>query len=176
VRWREAGVWDRTLDAVSAAYAGDLIMIDSSCVRVHQHGATGKKGDHDGGMGRSRGGMSTKIHALVDAEGRPIRIALTPGQAHDGIAAEELLTNLEPGATLVADKVYDSNAIREQAQEQDVWANIPPKTNRKGSFVSAPFCTATEIWSRASLTGLNGSAALPRDMTRTMRTSWPPSS
>ena len=44
VCWREAGVWDRILDAVSAAYDGDLIMIDSSCVRVHQHGATGKKG------------------------------------------------------------------------------------------------------------------------------------
>jgi transposase len=44
VRWREAGVWDRILDAVSAAYDGDLIMIDSSCVRVHQHGASGKKG------------------------------------------------------------------------------------------------------------------------------------
>ena len=42
--WREAGVWDRILNAVSAAYDGDLIMIDSSCVRVHQHGATGKKG------------------------------------------------------------------------------------------------------------------------------------
>ena len=44
VRWRKAGVWDRILDAVSAAYDGDLIMIDSSCVRVHQHGASGKKG------------------------------------------------------------------------------------------------------------------------------------
>lgn len=37
-------MWDRILDAVWAAYNGDLIMIDSSCVRVHQHGATGKKG------------------------------------------------------------------------------------------------------------------------------------
>jgi transposase len=44
VRWREAGVEDSIMDAVSAAYDGDLIMIDSSCVRVHQHGATGKKG------------------------------------------------------------------------------------------------------------------------------------
>jgi transposase len=44
VRWRKAGVWDRLLEAVSAAYDGDIIMIDSSCVRVHQHGATGKKG------------------------------------------------------------------------------------------------------------------------------------
>jgi hypothetical protein len=44
VRWREAGVWDRVLQAISAAYDGALIMIDSSNVRVHQHGATGKKG------------------------------------------------------------------------------------------------------------------------------------
>ncbi len=44
VRWRKAGVWDDLLHAVSAAYDGDIIMIDSSCVRVHQHGATGKKG------------------------------------------------------------------------------------------------------------------------------------
>jgi transposase len=90
-------------------------------------------------MGRSRGGLSTKIHALVDAEGRPIRISLTPGQAHDGAAAEALLADLKPGATLLADKAYDSNAIRQQAQEQGIWANIPPKSNRKGSFVFSAF-------------------------------------
>ena len=88
-------------------------------------------------MGRSRGGLSTKIHALVDAEGRPIRISLTPGQAHDGTAADALLKDLKPGAILLADKAYDSNAIRQQAQ--DVWANIPPKSNRKGSFVFNAF-------------------------------------
>lgn len=44
VRWRKAGVWDRLLAAVSAAYDGDIVMIDSTCVRVHQHAATGKKG------------------------------------------------------------------------------------------------------------------------------------
>ena len=90
-------------------------------------------------MGRSRGGLTTKIHALVDAEGRPIRIALTPGQAHDGTAAEGLLADLKPSVTLLADKAYDSNAIRQQAQEQDVWANIPPKQNRKGAFVFSAF-------------------------------------
>jgi transposase len=46
---------------------------------------------------------------------------------------------LKPGATLLADKAYDSNAIRDQAQEQDVWANIPPMSNRKGSFVFSAF-------------------------------------
>lgn len=45
VRWRKAGVWDRLLAAVSAAFEGEIVMIDSTCVRVHQHGATGKEGD-----------------------------------------------------------------------------------------------------------------------------------
>jgi transposase len=44
VRWRTAGVWDRILEAIATAYDGDIVMIDSSCVRVHQHGASGKKG------------------------------------------------------------------------------------------------------------------------------------
>ena len=44
VRWRKAGVWDRLLAAVSTAFEGEIVMIDSTCVRVHQHGATGKKG------------------------------------------------------------------------------------------------------------------------------------
>ena len=43
-RWRAAGVWDRILDAISEACDGDIVMIDSSCVRVHQHGAAGKRG------------------------------------------------------------------------------------------------------------------------------------
>jgi hypothetical protein len=41
--------------------------------------------------------------------------------------------------TLLADKAYDSNAIREQVQEQDVWANIPPKGDRKGAFAFSAF-------------------------------------
>lgn len=45
VRWRKAGVWDRLLAAVSTGFNGELVMIDSTCMRVHQHGATGKKGD-----------------------------------------------------------------------------------------------------------------------------------
>jgi transposase len=44
VRWRKAGVWDRLLEAVSQAFDGALVMIDSSSIRVHQHGATRKRG------------------------------------------------------------------------------------------------------------------------------------
>jgi transposase len=43
-RWRKAGVWDRLMDAITKAYDGDVQMIDTSIVRVHQHGATAKRG------------------------------------------------------------------------------------------------------------------------------------
>ena len=43
VRWRKAGVWDRLMDAISEGYDGHIQMIDSSSIRVHQHGANGKK-------------------------------------------------------------------------------------------------------------------------------------
>jgi transposase len=44
VRWRKIGVWDRIFEAVSKAYDGDLQMLDSSSIRVHQHAANGKRG------------------------------------------------------------------------------------------------------------------------------------
>jgi transposase len=42
-RWRKAGIWDRLLRGVSAAYDGNVQMIDSSSIRVHQHAANGQK-------------------------------------------------------------------------------------------------------------------------------------
>ncbi|KAB2679258.1 IS5 family transposase [Brucella tritici] len=140
VRWRRAGVWDRLLEAVSEAYDGDIVMIDSTCVRVHQHGATGKKGDaDDGGMGRSRGGLTSKIHAIVDAEGRPINLCLTGGQTADCSQAEGLIERIKAGGTLLADKAYDTDAIRKTTAERKIWANIPPKSNRKDVFAFSPW-------------------------------------
>ncbi|WP_371175915.1 IS5 family transposase [Brucella sp. 83/13] len=135
VRWRKAGVWDRLLEAVSKAYDGDIVMIDSTCVRVHQHAATGKKGMETMGMRRSRGGLTSKIHALVDAEGRPVNLRLTGGQIADCAEADALTNELGEGDILLADKGYDTNAIRAKAAARKAWANIPPKSNRKGSFV-----------------------------------------
>jgi len=85
-------------------------------------------------MGRSRGGLTTKIHALVDADGRPVRLELTAGQAADAPMAQKLLCDLQPGSTLLADRAYDTNAIRDFAKERKSWANIPAKANRKQTF------------------------------------------
>ena len=85
-------------------------------------------------MGRSRGGLTSKIHALVDAEGRPVSLRLTGGQIADCTQADALIDTLGEGDILLADKGYDNNAIRAKAAERRAWANIPPKSNRKGSF------------------------------------------
>nr|WP_255326053.1 IS5 family transposase [Sphingobium sp. 15-1] len=135
VRWRKAGVWDRLLAAVSVGFNGELVMIDSTCMRVHQHGASGKKGGPgDHGMGRSRGGLTTKLHALVDANGRPVSLRLTGGQVHDACEAEALIEAIPEGATLLGDKGYDSIVIREAAAARNIWANIPNRSNRKQRF------------------------------------------
>ena len=63
-------------------------------------------------MEHSRGGQTTKIHALVDAEGRPVRLELTAGQAGDAPMATKLLDAVAPGATVIADKAYDADGIR----------------------------------------------------------------
>ena len=85
-------------------------------------------------MGRSRGGLTTKIHALVDAEGRPIRLKLTEGQAHDGASARDMLDGLGVGATLIADRAYDADWLRDAMAEQGAWANVRALSTRRESF------------------------------------------
>lgn len=80
-------------------------------------------------MGKSRGGLSTKIHARVDALGNPIRLLLTPRQASEYGQAEALLEGFAFEAVL-ADKVYDSDAFVEVLQRRSAEAIIPSKKNR----------------------------------------------
>src|SRR5262245_44737252 len=71
----------RIIDALAAGHDAAVQMIDTSVVRVHQHGACIADNDHQD-MGRSRGGLMSKIHAAVDTNGLPVHLALTPGEAH----------------------------------------------------------------------------------------------
>lgn len=82
-------------------------------------------------MGRSRGGLTTKIHALVDAEGRPIALKLTEGQAHDGRSAADMFETVQAGQILLADRAYDSDTLRETLSERGAWGNIRLMPNRK---------------------------------------------
>ena len=82
-------------------------------------------------MGRSRGGRTIKIHAVVDKQGQPINLKLTAGQDADITSAPEVIADLPEGAWLLADKGYDSNALREMVANRKAWANIPLQSNRK---------------------------------------------
>ena len=81
-------------------------------------------------MGRSRGGLTTKIHAVVDANGNPFTLKLTEGQAHDGRSAQDMLDSVGPGQTLLADRAYDSDALRDALATRRAQANIKPMPNR----------------------------------------------
>ena len=85
-------------------------------------------------MGRSRGGLTTKIHALVDAEGRPIRLKLTEGQTHDGRSAADMFETLSAGHILLADRAYDGDALRTEMASRGTWANIRAMPNRVKTF------------------------------------------
>ena len=80
-------------------------------------------------LGRSRGGFSTKVHALTDALGNPVKFILTGGQESDIGQAENLLTGIQAGA-LLADKGYDADALLESLKESNIDAVIPPRANR----------------------------------------------
>lgn len=75
-------------------------------------------------MGRSKGGLTTKIHALVDANGLPILLKITPGHAHDGRSAADMFDSLGAGDVLLADRAYDSDALRAEMEERGVFANV----------------------------------------------------
>ena len=138
VRWRRAGVWDQIMDALAAGHDAAVQMIDTSVVRVHQHGACVADNNHQD-MGRSRGGLTSKIHAVVDTNGLPVHLALTPGEAHDNRLCSVLLSALLPQTMLLADRGYDADWIRELARQQGAWANIPPKRNRKDPICFSPY-------------------------------------
>jgi transposase len=83
--------------------------------------------------------MTIKIHTVVDTAGLPTRLGLTSGEAHDNRLCSVLLAELQPRATLLADRGYDADWIRQFASEKGAWANIPPKRNRKEPICFSPY-------------------------------------
>ena len=92
------------MDALASAHDAAVQMIDTSIVRVHQHAACIARNKRQS-MGWSRGGLTSKIRAVVDRSGLPVRLALTTGQAHDNRLAAKLLSRLKCGSMLLADRV-----------------------------------------------------------------------
>ena len=92
-----------------------------------------KKGRQDDqAIGRSKGGLTTKIHATCDALGNPTGFHLTPGQDHDLAGADALMDKITQAEALLADKAYDADErMRKRLEEKGCISVIPPKSNRK---------------------------------------------
>jgi hypothetical protein len=123
-------------------------------------------------MGRSRGGLTTKIHALTDAHGLPLELILTPGQAGDCPVAERLLGHLRQDTIVLADKADDADWLRRQIEAAGAAPNIPPMSHRRWKPCSTGRATA----SSGSSTASNTSDVSPRATKSTPQTSSPCSS
>ncbi|WP_210114509.1 IS5 family transposase [Hymenobacter elongatus] len=130
-RWAQTGVWQRLFEAVQEPDL-DWVMLDSTVVRAHAQAAgSQKKAASAEALGRSRGGLTTKIHALVDALGNPLRLLLGPGQQADCQRAAELLAAAPGAGHVLADKGYDTDAVVANAEALGARVVIPSKKNRR---------------------------------------------
>ena len=90
-RWSIKGVWWRIFEAMSDDPDFEYLIVDSTIVRAHQHAAGAKKRSEDQALGRSRGGLSTKIHVAVRGLGCPVRFTRAAGQKGDAPRAAALI-------------------------------------------------------------------------------------
>lgn len=129
--WSRKGIWGALFESFTIDHDGEWIMLDSTIVRAHPCAAAYEKNGNDKhGLGRSKGGFTTKIHALVDALGNPLRFCLTAGQRHDITQAPFLIQGFY-NAAILADTAYDSQPFIQIMTEQNCLPVIPPRSNRK---------------------------------------------
>lgn len=104
--------------------------VDGSVVKAHQH-SSGAANGAEAAIGKSVAGNSTKIHLAVDAFGLPIAFDITGGEVHDCKVAPEFIAKLPKSDYVIADKGYDSDALRKQISSSGAIAIIPKKKNSK---------------------------------------------
>jgi IS5 family transposase len=127
------------MDALAARHDAAVQMIDTSIVRVHQHGACIADNNHQD-IGRSRGGLTSKIHAVVDTNGLPVHLALTPGEAHDNRLCSVLLSALPPQTMLLAGRGYDANGSGSLPASKEHGQTFRRNEIAKTRFASALIC------------------------------------
>ena len=131
-RWSRRGFWLKLLDAlVDAGAATKSTAIDSTYVKA-QRAAFGAKRERSAeAIGRSRGGWTTKVHALTDVVGRPYALMLTAGNVSDVKAAPALLERAGRMRYLLADKGYNADRLRRSIRDVSALPVIPGRRNRK---------------------------------------------
>ena len=120
-------------------------MIDSTHRGAHRTAASLLKGGaFPRQIGRTRGGLNSKLHAVCD--GKPVVLLLTAGQASDYRGADTVLDALPEAAVLIADKGYDGDRLREALAERNIKSCIPGRAKRK-----EPIIYDTELYKSRNL-------------------------
>jgi transposase len=137
--WSQKGILIALFRALKSEPDLEWVFIDGTIVKAHQHGA-GAVSDNAEAIGKSVAGNTTKIHLAVDSYGLPIEFTLTGGEVHDSKEAENLIEKLPNCGYIVADKGYDSEAIREQIRQKNSLPVIPRKRNSKVGNADIDWC------------------------------------
>ncbi|ELF5344629.1 IS5 family transposase [Vibrio metschnikovii] len=128
--WSKKGLLDILFKELSKLSDYDWVFADGSIVKAHQH-STGAATPDNECIGKSRGGNSTKIHLVVDSGGLPIYFELSEGQRNDIDRAESLVDNLKEVNVFIADKGYDSEALRAYVDSKGGETVIPKRNYRQ---------------------------------------------
>jgi len=126
-RWCAIGLFARMLALVAKAAVGELRYVDCSHIKLHQDGASPRGGQ---AIGRTKGGINTKLAAIVESRGRAVALGLAPGPRHDLYAVEPLLPCLRRYRA-AADKGFDADTFRARLCRQRTRVCIPAKRTRR---------------------------------------------
>lgn len=129
-RWCASGLWGRMLAHLARGARGTLRPLDCSHIKLHQHGANPPGGQARHAIGRTKGGLNTKLAAVVDAQGRAVALHLAPGAQHDLKAILPLLPVLRHKRA-VGDKGFDADGFRATLHRQRTRCCIPPRRRRR---------------------------------------------
>jgi len=129
-RWCQRGTLQKVLTQFGPVLAPGWHFVDSTHVKVHADGSNPAGGQTSQAMGRTKGGLNTKIHAVVNARSQAVVVALSGGNQADISLAEELTECLPEHSTLIGDKAYDSSTLRQAAATKGINTCIPGRSNR----------------------------------------------
>ncbi len=135
-KWSKEGIIAKIFEnLIPDLQETDQIQIDATYIKAHQHSTGAKKmSEEDSGeaIGKSRGGLTTKIHAITDDKGHVINFVITGGNINDCTQAEDLFRSIiRKGIYILADRAYDTDKIIDYISLESAIAVIPSRRNRK---------------------------------------------
>nr|WP_225199155.1 IS5 family transposase [Gluconobacter oxydans] len=131
-RWGDMGIFIRMMDGLSAAKTEpQTIMIDATYLKAHRTASSlAKKGDPGRLIGRTKGGMNTRLHEVTDQNGRPLSFFMTAGEISDYTGASALLDSLPAAQWMPGDRGYDADWFRDTLEEKGIKPCIPGRKSR----------------------------------------------